>query len=62
MVDNRGPQLEGVIALFLATSIVCVGLRAYVRVAMLRSFNLDDYLAVGTLVKPSFELRIPFLL
>ncbi|WAO95765.1 Hypothetical protein NCS54_01340600 [Fusarium falciforme] len=50
MVDNRGPQLEGVIALFLVTSIVCVGLRTYVRAAMLRSFNLDDYLAVGTLI------------
>ncbi|KAJ4210695.1 hypothetical protein NW759_013236 [Fusarium solani] len=62
MVDNRGPQLEGVIALFLAASIVCVGLRTYVRAAMLRSFNLDDYLAVGTLVKPSFALAIPFLL
>ncbi|KAM5385490.1 hypothetical protein ACJZ2D_000689 [Fusarium nematophilum] len=50
MVDNRGPQLEGVIALFLTTSIVCVGLRTYVRGIMLRSLNLDDHLAVATLI------------
>ena len=51
MIDNRGPQLEGITILFLITAIVAVTLRSYMRASMLRSFGSDDWLAVATLVQ-----------
>jgi hypothetical protein len=51
MTDNRGPNLEGVADLFMATAIITVSLRSYVRAVMLRSLSFDDWLAVATLVK-----------
>ncbi|KAH6869271.1 hypothetical protein B0T10DRAFT_418702 [Thelonectria olida] len=50
MTGNRGPNLEGVAVLFMATAIITVSLRSYVRAVMLRSLNVDDWLAVATLI------------
>ncbi|KAF2492734.1 hypothetical protein BU16DRAFT_421628, partial [Lophium mytilinum] len=47
---NRGPQLTAVTSLFLSLAWLSMMLRTYVRVRMLRSFGLDDWLAVAALV------------
>lgn len=49
--NYRGDELEAVTILFLALSVVAVGLRCHVRAIMLRSFGSDDWFAVATLVQ-----------
>jgi hypothetical protein len=48
--ENRGSQAAAVAILFLVTSWLAVMLRVYVRGIMTKSFGIDDYLAVVTLV------------
>jgi hypothetical protein len=49
-IENRGPQLIGVIILFLALSWIAVPLRMWVRIKIIKSFALDDWLTLVTLV------------
>ncbi|KAI1085715.1 hypothetical protein F5B20DRAFT_14758 [Whalleya microplaca] len=48
--DNRGPELATITLLFLGLSVVTVALRCYVRICLLKSFRLEDWLALGTLM------------
>lgn len=48
--ENRGPQLTVVLVLFLILSWITVPLRLWVRVKLTKSFALDDWLTLATLV------------
>lgn len=50
MVENRGPQLNGVVGAFLGVAWLFVGLRLYVRGIMSKSFGLDDGFLVTAVV------------
>ncbi|KAI0013679.1 hypothetical protein F4779DRAFT_613414 [Xylariaceae sp. FL0662B] len=47
--DNRGPELATITLLFLGLSVITVALRCYVRICLLKSFRVEDWLALGTL-------------
>jgi len=47
---DRGPQLAAVAILFLTLTWIFVSLRCYVRTVMMKSFGMDDWLAVASLV------------
>lgn len=49
---NRGPQVSGVAGFFLAITWVTVALRCYCRAIVVKSFGVDDYLAVLSQVGP----------
>jgi hypothetical protein len=49
-IENDGPQVEAVAILFLVLSWIAVGLRCYVKLFMKKVFNIDDWLAVASLV------------
>jgi hypothetical protein len=49
-MQDRGPQLVGVLVSFLAASIAAVCVRCYVRTFLTKSFGYDDWLIVATLV------------
>jgi hypothetical protein len=49
-MDDRGPELLGVIITFLALSWITVLARCYVRVLMIKAFAIDDWLILLTLV------------
>jgi hypothetical protein len=46
MAENRGPQVSGVSALFLALTWIFISMRIYCRLVIVKCFGLDDYLAV----------------
>jgi hypothetical protein len=48
--EDRGPQLAAVAILFLTLAWIFVSLRCYVRTVMMKSFGMDDWLAVASLV------------
>jgi hypothetical protein len=48
-MDNRGPELLGVIILFLVLSWLTVLARCWVRIRMIKAFAFDDWLLLGTL-------------
>jgi hypothetical protein len=56
--NNRGPEAAAVAILFLVTSWLAVMLRVYVRGVMTKSFGMDDYLAIVTLVNTLQSVRI----
>jgi hypothetical protein len=58
-VAGRGPQVNGVVGLFLALSTVSIILRCYCRALIVKSFGVDDWSAVVAWVCFSY-LRIPF--
>jgi hypothetical protein len=58
MAEDRGPQLAAVAILFLTLSWLAVSLRVYVRTVMMKSFGLDDWLAVAALVSSTFLASI----
>lgn len=45
-IAGRGPQVDGVVGLFLAMSSIAICLRCYCRVLVVKSFGLDDWFAV----------------
>jgi hypothetical protein len=49
-IENRGPQVEAVVILFLILSWTAVGLRCYVKLFMTKLFKIDDWLALASLV------------
>lgn len=49
-VQNRGPQLEGVVIALLATSWIFVSLRCYVRGILTKAFGVDDCFALLAVV------------
>jgi len=53
-IDNRGPLIAAVGILFLVLTWVAVSLRCYVRIFMIKSFGLDDWLSVAALVRLSY--------
>lgn len=48
--QDRGSEASAVAILFLVASWIAVMMRVYVRGIMTKSFGMDDYLAVVTLV------------
>lgn len=50
-MGNRGPELAAVLILFLIITWLIVALRCHVRVRMLKSFGLDDWFMVASLVR-----------
>lgn len=48
---DRGPEVAAVAILFLTLAWIFVTLRCYVRAAMMKSFGMDDWLAVAALVR-----------
>ncbi len=53
--EDRGPQIAAVAILFLTLTWIFVGLRCYVRTVMMKSFGMDDWLAVAALVSLSVD-------
>ncbi|OCK74340.1 hypothetical protein K432DRAFT_339104 [Lepidopterella palustris CBS 459.81] len=49
-MDDKGPQIIAVIALFLTLSWLMVGLRSFVRLGIKKYFGFDDVFALATLV------------
>jgi hypothetical protein len=60
--ENRGPEVEAVAILFLTLAWISVSLRYYVRAVMMKSFGMDDWLAIVALVSVSPENSFPHLL
>jgi hypothetical protein len=59
-MEDRGPQLAAVSIAFLVTSWLLVSLRVFIRGWMIKSFGLDDWLMVVTLVcYPEKTLCVP---
>ena len=58
-MEDRGHEILAVAIPFLVLSWVTVGLRVYVRAGMLKSFGMDDWAMVVTLVR---LIYIPILL
>jgi hypothetical protein len=50
-VENRGPQLQAVAYTLLTTAVISMGLRAYVRVMLVRNFGVDDWCMVAATVR-----------
>jgi hypothetical protein len=48
-MEDRGPELLGVIILFLALSWTTVLARCYVRIVMIKAFAIDDWLILVSL-------------
>lgn len=48
--EDRGPEIAAVAILFLTLTLISVGLRCYVRTVLIKSFGLDDWFAVASLV------------
>jgi hypothetical protein len=46
MPENRGPEVAGVAGLFVSLSTILILMRIYCRVAIVKCFGWDDYLAV----------------
>jgi len=49
-MEDRGHEILAVAILFLVLSWVTMGLRVYVRAGMLKSFGMDDWAMVVTVV------------
>lgn len=49
--DNRSPQLVAVAAAFLAMIWITVPLRCFVRIFIMKQFQLDDMFLVAALVR-----------
>ncbi|KAF4633850.1 hypothetical protein G7Y89_g4263 [Cudoniella acicularis] len=49
-VGGRGPELLGIIGLFLALSTTAIVLRCYCRIVIVKGFGLDDWFAVAAWV------------
>lgn len=49
-MDNRAPQVEAVIIIFLILSWVSVTLRCWVRTKIIKAFAYDDWLTLISLV------------
>ena len=58
-MEDRGHELFAISIFFLVLSWVTVGLRVYVRAGMLKSFGMDDWAMVVTVVS---LIYIPILL
>ncbi|SPO00257.1 uncharacterized protein DNG_03102 [Cephalotrichum gorgonifer] len=50
MLDNRGPQLQAVLIFLLILCVTTVGLRCYTMKFIVKRFEVEDWLAVVTLV------------
>ncbi|OTB20559.1 hypothetical protein K445DRAFT_362705 [Daldinia sp. EC12] len=48
-LDDRGPELAVVVAVFLGLSFVTVALRCYVRAHILKAFQVEDWVAVAAM-------------
>ncbi|KAI1646328.1 uncharacterized protein F4817DRAFT_144780 [Daldinia loculata] len=48
--NDRGPELAVIVAVFLGLSSITVALRCYVRAHILRAFQVEDWLAVATML------------
>jgi len=57
MVENLGPALVVVAAVFVGMTTIAVGLRLWVRIKIQKRFELDDWLLVGGLVCLSLSTR-----
>jgi hypothetical protein len=49
-LGGRGPQMIGVYTLFVALTTIAIVLRVYTRVLLVKTFGIDDYLAVAAWV------------
>jgi len=50
MVEDRGPRLRNICAVFLAFAVFSTAIRCYVRARMVKWFGLDDWLMVAAVV------------
>ncbi|KAK6950088.1 hypothetical protein Daesc_008413 [Daldinia eschscholtzii] len=60
-LDDRGPELAVVVAVFLGLSLVTVALRCYVRAHILKAFQVEDWVAVAAMGTPSPIQEIAYL-
>jgi hypothetical protein len=51
--DDRGPEMFDVTLSLLVVSTVTVAMRCYVRIVILKSFRIEDYMALATMVRLS---------
>jgi hypothetical protein len=54
-IPNRGPELVGVNIAFVVTAALAYGLRAFVRIKMVKAFGFDDWLMGLALVRCEFH-------
>lgn len=52
MLDNRGPELQGIFISLLILCVLTVALRCYTMKFIVKRFEIEDWLAVATLVRP----------
>jgi hypothetical protein len=57
-IDNRGTLIAAVGILFLVLTWVAVSLRCYVRIFMIKSFGLDDWLSAAALVRLFYQIHL----
>lgn len=48
--DDRGPELATTVIIFLVLSSITLALRCYVRARMLKVFQIEDWLAIATMI------------
>ena len=57
-IDSRGLLIASIGILFLVLTWVAVSLRCYVRIFMIKSFGLDDWLSVAALVRLFYQMHL----
>jgi hypothetical protein len=60
MAENRGSEVAGVAIFFGILSTIFVAMRVYCRATIVKSFGLDDYLAVLAQVSLPITYRLLF--
>lgn len=60
--ENRGPQIQGVVILFVVLTTVSVSLRSYCRAFVIKSFGWDDISIVLSWVSSPPHLTIELTL
>jgi hypothetical protein len=57
-IDDHGQLIAAVGILFLVLTWVAVTSRCYVRIFMIKSFGLDDWLSVAALVRLALQMHL----
>jgi hypothetical protein len=59
MLDDRGPELQAIFISLLILCILTVALRCYTMKFIVKRFEIEDWLAVATLVRPRDPVSYP---
>lgn len=50
-IENRGPQVHAVLIPFIILLWIAVGLKCYVKLFIIKSFRINNWLALAALVR-----------